>query len=779
MMQMRFGILKNNIGLLVTLVALAILLLFLASTGGALNAQSPPLPGSVTDPAVDGTRSRAFGRFLSSNSGSAIPAVDQAIGTTTLEGPPHLAIDEDPTKQITYGLAGEPDNLNPLLTYRWAAREIHSLIVEGMLAVDPDGTLNPVLALDVPTVANGGVSPDGLTITYTLRNDILWSDGAAFTCDDVLFTYAAITHPDSGAVSTAGYDHIQSVVCGGDFTVTVEFDEFYPAYYTLFSSILPQHATGDPANMENWAFNMLPIGTGPFALDEWIAGEHMTLVQNERYRDYPAEPLVDALVARFIPSLEEGKSMLRSGEIDILGDLSESDIPEFQGDTSVVTHIRSSSSEERLVLNLADPTLDATDDPLNNPHWALGQNEVREAIQVGIDKQEIIDQLLHGAATAGTSELSTGWARCTISPSVHSTAEANALLTAAGWTDLDHDGVRECNGCPHATPGTPLRLKIQTTTGNQLRQDVEQMLVDMMAAISVELYIENLPPSELFGSWESGAIRKHGNFDILMYMSNEGIDPHGSMFGYFHSSQMPTYANGGQGYNYSRWIDATADAALETAGSSPDLEVRKTAYQTTCERIADGIPHIYLYDRSVVYVTRDDVQGFQLHPSSYGAWNAARWDRPEASVVLGPAGGVLNSFDGDTALEFPAGAFSETVVVTHTPSSGEPPQGYYSGIGEVFHIDAVYNSSGLPAQPAPGQTYSMTVFYTDDGLNPLLERTLALYYWDTDGWVLESSSSVDTVANSVTATPNHISLWAVWGKRTRRVYLPVVVRVWQ
>lgn len=59
---------------------------------------------------------------------------------------------------------------------------------------------------EVPTVANGGVSPDGLLITYTLRTGIQWSNGEPFTCDDVLFTYEAIMHPDSGAVSTSGYD---------------------------------------------------------------------------------------------------------------------------------------------------------------------------------------------------------------------------------------------------------------------------------------------------------------------------------------------------------------------------------------------------------------------------------------------------------------------------------------------------------------------------------------------------------------------------------------------
>ncbi len=528
--------------------------------------------------------------------------------------------------QIVYALYQEPQILNPYIATQTAAGEVNSAIVEGLLGVAPDGNRFPVLATEVPTVDNGGVSEDGLTITYHLRDDVLWSDGEPFTCDDVLFTFEAVTHPESGAVSTTGWDKIDSVTCQDDTTAVVQFSEFYAPYLSLFGAILPRHATGDPADMQKWVYNWHPIGTGPYRMTDWVSGDHITLVKNENYRDYPDKPKVDKIIVRIIPSREVGKALIRSGEIDILWDLTEADVPEFADNPDIVVNSSPSPGTERLVLNLADPTLDATDDPVNNPHWALGDIRVRQAIQYGIDKQFIVDQLLYGATIVGTSELNIGWAKCEIPESEYNPDKAAQLLEEAGWIDQDGDGVRECHGCPYAEEGQPLRLKLQTTSGNKLREEAEQVLIEMMADIGIEFYIENVPSSVLFGSWASGAFRKHGNFDILMYTTSDGIDPQSQMFGYFHSSSMPTEANGGSGFNYARWIDPEFDAAVEEAGASPDLEVRKAAYQRACERIAEGLPHIYLYDRSDIHLSRSRVTGFQVNPWDNQTWNVAEWD---------------------------------------------------------------------------------------------------------------------------------------------------------
>ncbi len=530
--------------------------------------------------------------------------------------------------QVVFGLYQEPQILNPYIATQFAAEEAYTPVIEGLLGIDPDGNRYPLLAEEVPTVQNGLVSEDGMHVTYNLKKGVLWSDGQPVTCDDVLFTYEAITNPDSGAVSTTGYDKIESVECPDDYTVKVNFAEFYAPYLSLFSEshgIMPRHATGAPEEMQKWVYNWHPIGTGPFKIQEWVSGDHITYVPNENYRDYPEYPKLDKLIIRIIPSREVGKALIRTGEIDILWDVSEADVPEFENEPDVVVNSRPGPGTERLLLNLADPTLDATDDPLNHPHWALGDVKVREAIQYAIDKAFINDELLYGLAQVGTTELNIGWAKADIPPSEYNPDKAMALLEEAGWTDEDGDGVRECHGCKYADEGTPLKLKIQTTTGNKLREQTEQVLLEMLGDVGIELYIENVPSSVLFGSWSSGAFRKHGNFDILMYTTSPGVDPQSHVEGYFASWKIPTEANGGSGFNYSRWIDEQFDEAIKAAGSTPDLEARKQYYQTAMERIAAGLPHIYLYDRSEIHLSRARVQGFSVNPWGNQTWNAGEW----------------------------------------------------------------------------------------------------------------------------------------------------------
>ncbi len=281
--------------------------------------------------------------------------------------------------------------------------------------------------------------------------------------------------------------------------------------------------------------------------------------------------MVDKIIARIIPSREVGKALITSGEIDVLWDLTEADVPEFEDNPDVTVNAKAGLGTERLLINLADPAIDATDDPLNNPHPLLGDLRVRQAIQYGIDKQFLVDELLFGQTNVGVSELSLGWSKCDIADSEYDPEKAMALLDEAGFTDEDGDGVRECNGCMYAEEGTPLSLKYQTTSGNQLREESQQLVLGMMDEIGVEFNIENVPSSELFGSWASGAFRKHGDFDILMYTTSDTIDPQSQMDGYFHKDKMPTEANGGNGFNYSRWVNDEASAAIEAAGATPDL----------------------------------------------------------------------------------------------------------------------------------------------------------------------------------------------------------------
>jgi len=153
------------------------------------------------------------------------------------------------------------------------------------------------------------------------------------------------------------------------------------------------------------------------------------------------------------------------------------------------------------------------------------------------------------------------------------------------------------------------------------------------------------------------------------------------------------------------------------------------------------------------------------------------WFSPPVSDVIPTSGGTLVSPADTTTYTFPSDTFTSTVVITHTalyPGS-LPSTGDLVGIDHAFEVTAVYSDTGQPAQPTTGKTYTVTVQYTDAEKGPAIESTLALYYWDGSDWVKEPTSVVDTVNNTVTATPDHFSRWAVLGE-TRRVYLPLVLK---
>ena len=533
---------------------------------------------------------------------------------------------------VVMGFYQEPELLNAFIRTQTVAGIAGDFFERGLTLVLPSGERVPDLAAEVPSVQNGGVSEDGLTITYKLKEGIEWSDGDAFDCDDVVFTFETIMHPESGAVSTSGYENMESVTCPDPHTLVVQYAEFYAPYLTRFPTILPSHLGLDSAEMQEWEYNRNPDPVlGPFTLEEWVSGDHMTIVRNEKYEYWETEgkPYLDTIVLRWIESREVGKQLIQTGEIDFLWDLVEADIPEVQTWEGVVLSSPPDTGTERLLLNLADPEVDAPcvealrADP--KPHWALGDSRVREAIELGIDKHTIVDKLLYGLATVGTSELNLGWAKQDIPESEYSPEKAMALLEEAGWTDSDNDGVRECNGCPYAEEGRDLKLKIQTTSGNALREQVEQVLIEMMAEIGIDMFIENVPSSELFASYSSGAFRKHGQFDILMYTTTYGIDPQSHLDGYFASYQIPCDDNSGRGYNYARWIDDEFDKWIEIAGTSPDIQVRADAYQKAGERVAEGRPHIYLYDRMEINVHAESLQGWENNTWETIAWNSEAW----------------------------------------------------------------------------------------------------------------------------------------------------------
>jgi hypothetical protein len=148
-------------------------------------------------------------------------------------------------------------------------------------------------------------------------------------------------------------------------------------------------------------------------------------------------------------------------------------------------------------------------------------------------------------------------------------------------------------------------------------------------------------------------------------------------------------------------------------------------------------------------------------------------DRDRVTAIISPEGGSLASTGGDTGFAFGPGAFSSPVRLIYRHLWARTHVDDHVGLKHAFDLSAVYPDTGQLATLALGQTYTVTVHYTDAELGTTAEDTVALHYWDGTQWAKEPSSVVNPATNTVTASPNHLSEWAVLGE-TRRVFLPVV-----
>jgi len=528
-----------------------------------------------------------------------------AQATTQPAGPPK------PGGTLRIAIYQEPAILNPYFNSQTVGSVVTNQLLQGLIRADENGNYVPWLAAEVPTVQNGGVSADGKTVTYKLRQGVQWHDGQPFTARDVVFTFQAIMDASNAVFTRAGYSSIDSVEASGDATVVVRFKDFYAAYLTLFLRILPAHVFGGQTAIEKHEFGRQPVGTGPFKFVEWASGDHITLARNPSYWQN-GKPYVDQLIFRVTPSREVAVAQLKTGETDVVWNMIEAQIPDFEGSPDVNVWAYPGVGVERLILNLSAPEGPSQGNP-DVKHPVLGDPRVREAIELAIDKKVLVDKLLYGKTTVGTSPLPTGWAAPQIPASRFDPARAKQLLDEAGWKP-GPDGIR-------ARDGVKMQLTYSTTSGDKLRELTQQVMQEQLRDVGIAVEIKNLPSAVLLGAWQDNAPRKRGNFDINMWTTNADIDPHNHLFGYFHSSQIPSEANKGEGFNFARLKDGEVDRALEEAGASPDQARRKAAYERAIKRIVELRPHIFLYNRLDVDGARAYVKG-----RSHNAWDNLGWD---------------------------------------------------------------------------------------------------------------------------------------------------------
>jgi peptide/nickel transport system substrate-binding protein len=524
--------------------------------------------------------------------------------------------------QVVLIIPEEPATLNQYLAVAAIVRQVADATTAGLTTVDADGNFVPVLAAELPTVENGGVSEDYLTVTWTLRPDLTWSDGEPLTSDDIKFTWEAVSHPESGAVLSLGFEMIDDVETPDPLTAVVRYNAINQAYLQQFMfGILPRHATGEPAEMQTWAWNRQPVTAGPFLVSEWNSGDNIVMDRNPNYY-LEGQPYLDRLIFRIVPDPGAQLAMMVQGEGQVhLWPGEDKEV--YDSTTAGRAELQEIPGQWHMALrfNLSQP-FDNDPGP-QPPHPILGDLRVRQAIAHAIDYETILNDVNPGTFPA-TSPLAYGWYQCDLPrPYEYDPDQARTLLEEAGWVE-GSDGIRSAQGAEYAADGTRMALQMEGYTNFQPLQRLEEALVEMFRAVGIEVAIQNDDFSIIFGSYEEGSPRQVGNYDMLIYDDSLGIEPHASILSDYHSSGIPTAENPAGGNMY-RWVNPAADAAIERAGSTVDIDERQEAYCELAQLMQQELPLVSIFLFSEGYGAATNLTGYQVNMWGSLTWDAQNW----------------------------------------------------------------------------------------------------------------------------------------------------------
>ncbi len=525
-----------------------------------------------------------------------------------------------------------PSQANSLLSSGTKDLLAGSIALEALAEFAPDASIVPVLAAEVPTAGNG-ISDDLTQITWTLRDDILWSDGTPFTAADVVFTYEYCTNEETGC-SNESFGGVTSVVADDDYTVTITFDAPTPYPFVPFvsytSPVIQQAQFADCVGAAAKSCsdqNFAPIGTGPFMITDLRPEDTLTAVMNPNYRGIAeGKPFFSGLTIKGGGDAEAAaRSVLEVGEADYGWNLQVA--PEIlqQMESAGIGRLAAgfASSVEHILLNQTDPFADPPSEGTPNPLF-VNNPDLHKALSLAINRDELV-AVGYGPAGAPTcnywpvaAEASTNLDDCL----VQDIPAANALLDGLGYMDTDGDGVREAPGYG------PLEFDYVTST-NAVRQSNQELVKSYWEEIGVKANMKNEDASLFFdGTCASDACIWKFRTPIQMYTNSaSGPDAYSYLKG-FKSDQIPTSATSWGGENIVRINNAELDAAIDELGQTPLDDPGRTDLVIKINDIVSSqaiIPLIYRANNSAFANSIENTGDLNGWDSEY--WNIEDWTR--------------------------------------------------------------------------------------------------------------------------------------------------------
>jgi peptide/nickel transport system substrate-binding protein len=529
-----------------------------------------------------------------------------------------------------------PSILNPYLSGGTKDVDASSLILEPLARFNEEGVMVPWLAESIPTVENGGVAEDLMSITWVLREGLLWSDGSELTAADAVFSAEYCMHPEGGCAQRRFFNDVASVEAVDDRTIRVNFEVPMPVPYgpfvTGYSPIIQAAQFADclgPRAPECTEANFYPIGTGPFVVDDFRPNDVISLSANPNYREPDRPHFATVTFKGGGDAASAGRAVLETGEMDYAWNL------QLAPDV-IATMARGGRGEpvaafgtlvERIEINLTDPSNDLPADIRSTreaPHPILSDIRVREALSRAIDRDLLVE--------IGFGQM--GLPTCNLVPApamfasdanddclVQDQDRARELLDEAGW-EPGPDGIR-------TKDGVRLVLDYQTST-NAVRQDFQALIQQWWREIGVEANLRNINASVFFGG-DPGSpdTFQRFNADVEMYANNfPGTDPE-QYLGAYLCGREPRPATQWQGENIPRFCDPEFDALHQQLSQTASIEERARIGRELNDILMQNYVMLPLVHRGRVSAISNTLGGTRLNTWDVELWNIADWHRTE------------------------------------------------------------------------------------------------------------------------------------------------------
>jgi peptide/nickel transport system substrate-binding protein len=452
---------------------------------------------------------------------------------------------DDEKVVFTWGSTGDISSLNPMVGYN--ATDFYPWTASYHMLIDFDENFGaePMLATEVQ------VSDDNMTFTYTIRDDVVWSDGVPLTAEDVAYTMNLYKNNNAylpqnyltlldGDVRVLDETHIEFDTLGP--TGLYNGDAPYMYFYILPKHIFEQVEAGncpdgaDPCRPKTYE-NVPNIASGPFIIEEFEVGQFVRMTRNPEWTG--AEPAVDELIFRIFRNEDALSQALQQGEVDFAYFTSPNIFNSLEGSENIGTEIGTIPSFSEIGMNTGsayqEPSGDFT--PHGDGHPALTDVVVRRAIRQAINSQDLVDRVLLGYGVPGNTivpPISVEGARWEPGPdeALDWNLEAAAQsLEDAGYVDSDGDGVREMPAGSLA-PGQPLEFRYHVRTNEQTSVDASPFVSEWLAQIGIQTEVIAVNSNRLT------SIINAGEYDLFSWGWYPDPDPD-SALAWFKCDQRP------------------------------------------------------------------------------------------------------------------------------------------------------------------------------------------------------------------------------------------------